>query len=87
MLGTYSFISPLIRLYHVSSTQIDPTARITSPSATILCYCSNLATGVIDPMVYLTRRKQYREEIKVLIWPAPPMRTSTEVKSRCKTTG
>ena len=67
--------------------QIDPTARITSPSATILCYCSNLAIGVIDPMVYLTRRKQYREEIKILIAPAPPMRTSTEVKSRCKTTG
>ena len=67
--------------------QIDPTARITSPIATILCYCSNLAIGVIDPLVYLSRRKQYREEIKGLFWQSTPMRPSIEVQTRVKTTG
>ena len=92
------FFSPNLYIFIVLSVQnlsyfvfyliqIDPTARITSPSATIICYCFNLAIGVIDPMVYLTRRKQYREEIKSLIWSASPMRAPTEVKSRCKTTG
>ena len=67
--------------------QIDPTARITSPTATILCYCSNLAIGVIDPLVYLSRRKQYREEIKGLIWSPTPMRPSSKAQTRVKTAG
>ena len=40
-------------------------------------------------MVYLTRRKQYREEIKGLICRTTPMRTTgwTTGTTRCKTAG
>ena len=47
--------------------QIDPNARITSTTPTIVCSIINWSIGIIDPLVYLTRRKKYRESVKNLI--------------------
>ena len=47
--------------------QIDPNARITSTTPTIVCSIINWSIGIIDPLVYLTRRKKYRDSVKNLI--------------------
>ena len=47
--------------------QIDPNARITSTTPTIACSIINWSIGIIDPLVYLTRRKKYRDSVKNLI--------------------
>ena len=56
--------------------QIDSNARITSTFPTIVCSIINWSIGIIDPLVYLIRRKEFREEVKNLfIFKVSPKKT------------
>ena len=47
--------------------QYDSNARITRTTLTIVCSIINWSIGIIDPLVYLTRRKKYRDSVKNLL--------------------
>ena len=59
-------IKPGLQYFGISIKQIAPNARITHPTATLVCSIINWSIGIIDPLVYLIRRKEFREEVKNL---------------------
>lgn len=52
---------------HCFIIQIDPNARITSPTSTTVCSAISYSLGVVDPLVYLFFQKKYRFEIMMLL--------------------
>ena len=46
---------------------IDQNASVTKTTATIICYLINWSIGIIDPLIYMICRKNYRDEIKCLL--------------------
>ena len=59
-------IEPGLQYFGIFIKQIAPNARITHPTATLVCSIINWSIGIIDPLVYLIRRKEFREEVKNL---------------------
>ena len=47
--------------------QIDAHARITSPTATVICSFISWSNGIVNPLIYIIQRKNYREEVKLLL--------------------
>ena len=47
--------------------KIEPEARVTKPTATILCLLVNASIGTIDPLVYMICQKKYRKEMKMVL--------------------
>ena len=46
---------------------IDPYARFTKTTASIICNLMNWSIGVLDPLVYVVCQKRYRKEIIILL--------------------
>ena len=55
-----------LQYFDILIKQIAPNARITHPTATLVCSIINWSIGIIDPLVYLIRRQEFREEVKNL---------------------
>ena len=51
----------------IISGQIDPHFTITKPEVTVFSYLVNLATVVIDPLMYTIYHEKYRDAIKMLL--------------------
>ena len=67
MLASLSILYFLVYCPSFVLTYMDPYARLTQTTISIICNLMNWSIGVLDPLVYVICQKSYRLEIKTIL--------------------
>ena len=67
MLASLSILFFLVYTPSFFLQLVDPYARLTHTTASIMCNLMNWSIGVLDPLVYVICQKSYRTEIKMIV--------------------
>ena len=67
MLASLSILYFLVYCPSFVLTYMDPYARLTQTTISIICNVMNWSIGVLDPLVYVICQKSYRLEIKTIL--------------------